>query len=975
MHNITPGQRWISDTELDLGLGIVLAVEHRTIHIAFPAAGEERMYARQTAPLTRVAFVPGDSIENQQNETLQVDSVEVLEGLLFYCGINNGKDAVWPEGQLSHHIQLNRPRERLLAAQIDANKWFELRYQTLQHINRMAHSDLYGLIGVRTSLIPHQLFIAHEVAKRYAPRVLLADEVGLGKTIEAGLILHQQLLTERAKRVLIVVPEALVHQWLVEMLRRFNLHFSVFDEERCIGIEENNSGEATRENPFQTEQLILCSLDFLCENRTRSEQALDGEWDFLVVDEAHHLQWSPTHISEEYQIIEALAEKTKGVLLLTATPEQLGKESHFARLRLLDPDRFPDFESFVQEEANYQPIASAVEELLKPNNNSISEQTIHTLRETLSKEKNQLLIGSLVSDDEKNVKENKQQLIDRLLDRHGTGRVLFRNTRATVKGFPKRQLNAYPLSVPDQYAKAYKSFVGNNTEPTLSQVKKLICPEQLILKTPGDEDWSTFDPRIDWLIDRLTELKPEKVLVITASQKSAIDIAQSIKTKTGMHMPVFHEQLSIIERDRAAAYFADNEYGGQVLICSEIGSEGRNFQFSHHLVLFDLPLNPDLLEQRIGRLDRIGQTHTIQIHVPYFMDSPQSLLFDWYQHGLASFEKSNSAAASVFEQIKESLLTAISTPDISALDSSEAHQALINGTKKLSESLNEQLHKGRDSLLEYNSCVPMIAHDLQERAIRENANSCVEDYLNNVFDCFGVDTEIHSTDCYIVKPGEHMHTHFPGLEEDGMKVTFNRELALSNEDMQYISWEHPIAGGALDLVSSNETGNTALVAIKHPNLSAGTMYLECVFVLEPVAQKNLQSKRYLPPTTIHLVTDQQGNNINNTLRHELINQLMIPIEDSTAKDVVRSQTREIKSMVDLCEKLANEKKPLLIAKAHQQAITTIETEIERLQALKEHNPNVREEEIQFFEAQRDAIHLALETATVRLDAVRVIVAT
>ena len=964
MHEIAPGQRWISDTELDMGLGIVLATEHRTISIFFPATGEQRTYARQTAPLTRVVFAPGDTIQNQQNKTLQVSSVEEQDGLLFYCGTTSeGETTVWPEGQLDHCIQLNRPRERLLAAQIDNNKWFELRYQTLQHTNRLAHSDLYGLTGVRTSLIPHQLFIAHEVAKRYAPRVLLADEVGLGKTIEAGLILHQQLLTERARRVLIVVPEALVHQWLVEMLRRFNLRFSVFDEERCTEIEE--------ENPFHSEQLILCSLDFLCKSTKRSQQVLAGEWDFLVVDEAHHLQWSPTQSSEEYQLIEALAEKTKGVLLLTATPEQLGKESHFARLRLLDPDRFPDFESFLEEETHYRPVAGAVEELLNSDhNNQLSAQTLKTLRTTLSETENLLLIDSLVSENSDDAEKIKQQLIDRLLDRHGTGRVLFRNTRATVKGFPARQVNAYPLSLPQQYTDAYKNFTDANTPVTLPNVKNLLCPEQLTLEDSQYPQWTSFDSRVEWLIDTLNSLKPQKILVIAANTKTALDIAQAIKAKTGAHMPVFHEQLSIIERDRAAAYFADTDNGAQILICSEIGSEGRNFQFSHHLVLFDLPLNPDLLEQRIGRLDRIGQTDIIQIHVPHFAHSPQSVLFDWYQQGLSAFEHTCPAGASVFAENKEQLLLSLTS-----FEKTEMHQALTSNTQKRAKTLNDQLHKGRDVLLEYNSCLPTVAHALQERARKEDKNTDIEDYLNDVFDCFGVDTEIHSTNCYIVKPGEHMHTHFPGLENDGMKVTFDRTLALSNEDMQFITWEHPIATGALDLVISNETGNTALVAIKHPGLNAGTIYLECVYVLEPVAQKELQSKRYLPPTTIHLVSDQNGKNISHTLRHELINQLLIPIDADTAKNVVRSQTSEIKAMIEIAEQLANAQKPQLIAKARQQAMTTLETEIERLQALKAHNPNVREEEIQFFEGQREAIKMALSTATVHLDAIRIIVAT
>ena len=148
----------------------------------------------------------------------------------------------------------------------------------------------------------------------------------MGKTIEAGLILHHQLLNERANRVLIVVPETLVHQWLVEMVRRFNLFFSLFDEQRCEAIQE---GDDTV-NPFLSEQLVICSLDLLTQHEHYFEHAKNAEWDLLVVDEAHHLEWSPQHSSHEYNCVDQLARSTKGVLLLTATPEQLGKESHFA---------------------------------------------------------------------------------------------------------------------------------------------------------------------------------------------------------------------------------------------------------------------------------------------------------------------------------------------------------------------------------------------------------------------------------------------------------------------------------------------------------------------------------------------------------------------------------------------------------------------------------------------------------------------
>ncbi len=120
----------------------------------------------------------------------------------------------------------------------------------------------------------------------------------------------------------------------------------------------------------------------------------------------------------------------------------------------------------------------------------------------------------------------------------------------------------------------------------------------------------------------LTSHRSQKVLVICAKATTALQLEQVLREREGIRAAVFHEGMSIIERDRAAARFAEEDTGAQVLLCSEIGSEGRNFQFASNLVMFDLPFNPDLLEQRIGRLDRIGRAHDIQIHVPYRKNRP-----------------------------------------------------------------------------------------------------------------------------------------------------------------------------------------------------------------------------------------------------------------------------------------------------------------------------------------------------------------
>ncbi|HGX92722.1 MAG TPA: RNA polymerase-associated protein RapA, partial [Candidatus Tenderia sp.] len=550
VQDFIPGQRWINDAELQLGLGTILTTDHRTVTILFLATGDTRVYSKNTAPLTRVAFGCGDKIRTHEGWTLTVTEVDEENGLLIYIGIDeNGESAAVAEGELDNFIQLNRPTERLFSAKIDHQKWFDLRYNTLQHANFLAQSDLRGLIGGRTSLLAHQLYIAHEVANRYAPRVLLADEVGLGKTIEAGLILHQQLLTERAQRVLIVVPESLVHQWLVEMLRRFNLRFSIFDEERCLAAEEGD-------NPFNDEQLVLCNLEFLVANRKRHQQAMAAQWDLLVVDEAHHLKWSPERSSPEYDCIEALARETKGVILLTATPEQLGKESHFARLRLLDADRFPDFDRFIEEEKHYEPIAQAVEELLE--GKPLAATSVTALRRTINDDDSELLLQTIQSDAAE-ASAARTKLVEQLLDRHGTGRVLFRNTRAAVKGFPDRCVTGYPLPMPAQY----RELIESAEISALPDNQLLLSPE-LLLQDGNPAAWATFDPRIEWLQKLLKTLRNKKVLVITHNADSAMDIAERLRVKSGIHAAMFHEHMSILERDRAAAFFADAEYGSPV---------------------------------------------------------------------------------------------------------------------------------------------------------------------------------------------------------------------------------------------------------------------------------------------------------------------------------------------------------------------------------------------------------------------------
>ncbi len=946
MAQYQPGQRWISDSEAELGLGTILTEEGRLLTVLYPATGETRQYATRNAPLTRVRFAPGDEITHFEGWKLTVQEVEDIDGLLVYHGLNAQHQPVtMPETQLSNFIQFRLASDRLFAGQIDPLSWFALRYHSLEHNSRLLQSSLWGLGGARAQPIAHQLHIAREVADRIAPRVLLADEVGLGKTIEAGLVIHRQLLSGRAGRVLILVPENLQHQWLVEMRRRFNLDVALFDAERFM--------ESDASNPFEDCQLALVALEWLKDDEKAQDALFAAGWDLLVVDEAHHLVWHPERVSPEYALVEQLAEVIPGVLLLTATPEQLGQDSHFARLRLLDPNRFHDLEAFRAESSQYRPVAEAVQELL--DQDSLSAQARDAIGGFLGDEGRELLDAIDGGDD-----EARARLVRELLDRHGTGRLLFRNTRAAVQGFPERELHAYPLPSPDEYLELPQ---GEHAElyPEVSyQAQDEIDDEQR---------WWRIDPRVEWLIDNLKMLKKFKVLVICAHAETALDLEDALRVRSGIPATVFHEGMSILERDRAAAYFADEEFGAQVLICSEIGSEGRNFQFAHHLVLFDLPAHPDLLEQRIGRLDRIGQKHRIQVHVPYLENSPQERLFQWYHQALNAFLATCPTGNALQHQFGPRLL-----PMLENADDGEWQQLVDEATAERIR-LEGELHSGRDRLLELNSGGAGEGEALVEAILEQDDQFTLPIYMEELFNAFGIDSEDHSDNALILRPSEKMlDASFPLGDDEAVTVTYDRDQALAREDMQFLTWEHPMVQGGMDLVLSGSMGNTAVALIKNKALKPGTVLLELLYVSEVVGPRKLQLGRFLPPAALRCLLDANGNDLAPKVGFETLNDQLESVPRASSNKFVQAQRDVLAKQINDAEAKIMPRHVERVAEAKRRLVAELDEELARLVALSAVNPNVRDSEVTALREQREQSLAMFDKAALRLEAIRVLVA-
>jgi len=930
------GQRWISQPEAHLGLGIIEAVEGRLVTVSYPAAQETRTYAIENLPLLRVQHQVGETIVTMDDLSLTVTAVNEHKNLLFYTGLDAASvEHTVFELDLSCFGHFTTPQQRLLSGQADKKTAYILKVETLFLLHGLQQNRVKGLLGSRTSLLPHQVFIANEIASRHAPRVLLADEVGLGKTIEAGMILHQQLFTGRAARVLIVVPETLVNQWWIEMLRRFNLKFTIFGLDQVDGLTEDET------NPFINEPLVLIGLSHLVDNAIATEMALQAQWDMLVVDEAHHLHWhnSPDggQPSKDYAAIERLAQRATGVLLMTATPEQAGLESHFARLRLLDPARFHDIEAFRGEHEQYAALNALLDNVQAEN---FSAPVKKQLQEYLGDDAAPLL-----------AQKDTAGIVTRLIDRHGTSRVLFRNTRAAIKGFPKRIVRDYPLAAPEEYSDRYG----------LRQLQ----PERQL----GSDEWLKIDARVAWLKQLIKSIRPHKVLIICAGAPTAIELELHLRLYGGTTTTVFHEGMSLLERDRAAAYFADFDDGAQCLVCSEIGSEGRNFQFARHMVLMDLPLNPDLLEQRIGRLDRIGQKHDIEIHVPYLQDTAQDVLFHWYQDGLNQFAESFSGGFAVYEQFEHRLHEQLQAP-------TDDLKKLLADAREVVKSTRQALEQGRDKLLELNSCNTDVAAQLIDEIENAEDIDALQSYMEKVYDVFGVDHDHHSEHTEILMPSEHMQEgDFPYMPEDGCTVTYSRTRALARDDIEFLSWEHPMVYDSIELIEANERGNTCLSTISLKGIKAGTLLMEAVFAVHCAASKSLQLERYLPLSPQRILIDVTGKDLSAALSFEQLNKISQDVPKLKLPAVIQSIRDEIASMTNNVKQLCEPRLATLTKDATQKLLHDANNEIERLTALAQCNPNIRTEEIDAWKQKAAEGVAAIGRAQLELATIRVIINT
>ncbi|MAR89992.1 MAG: RNA polymerase-associated protein RapA [Pseudomonadales bacterium] len=898
------GQRWSNTAETELGIGIVTQVDERTVTLFFPAAEDLRQYSRANAPLTRLEFHPRDMVETEDGTHYRVLTRHEEEGLLFYEAESDaGEVKILCESQVQGSSRMPEPLKRLLQGHFGHYRNFSLRVKTWQAKARYDQHPAKGFMGPRVEPIPHQFHIAETVSRQNRPRVMLADEVGLGKTIEAGLIAHRMLITGQVQRILILVPDSLVHQWLVEMRRRFNMAVRVLDQDQCEALCEQQDTD----NPFGYEQLVLCSIQFLQRAPRWAQAALDTPWDLLIVDEAHHLAWEPGAPSPAYELVEAFSRQAAGLLLLTATPEKEGPESHFAQLHLLDPHRYQSLEQFLEQQPTFNRVALIAERLI--DQEPLEPAQLNELKTLLGDPSSQQLIAQLET--HRAPAGAATELAHRLLDQQGTGRALFRNTRAGISGFPQRHLTPVPLPAPLAYT---------SLPPELEQQ---LYPETRFPET----QWLTEDPRVGWLLELLKQQRTEKFLVICHHRNTACALQAHLQFKGGIACSAFHEELTLIERDRSAAWFAAEEDAAQALICSEIGSEGRNFQFCHRLVMFDLPQSIDLLEQRIGRLDRIGQQHDIEIYAPYLTGTLQQDLLTWYDRGFQAFTRTEASHSVVFESLWEDFLATLQRQD-------DGLDALLSKTRQHIEELHQRFVHGRNRLLELHSQGDQQVAPLLQAVRDSDEDPELVSYLEQVFEAYNIDEEPLSPHSILIRPGTGgEQSQFPNLPDDGFSATFHRPLALSREDLEFLSWDHPLVRNAMDLIITSGRGSSVMSLLKNKQIREGTILLEALYIVECQAPAELQLSQWLPATPVRLLLDQKGRDIGSAVTTEALDKQLKRVKGELITPLLKEVQEPVLELLQQAEQQAQARTQALAEQALERHRHHWEREQQRLQAL------------------------------------------
>ena len=510
-----------------------------------------------------------------------------------------------------------------------------------------ALEDNLLLAPIQSSVVPlpHQLYALNRAISRDRIRYLLADEVGLGKTIEAGLILRELKLRGMVRRVLVVAPKGLVRQWQAEMRLHFGERLRFVEPSELATFRQwCENGAQGDENLWRMHDQVIVSLDSVkpiegrrgwsleqlnTYNRERFEDLISASWDLVIIDEAHRMGGSTEQVAR-YKLGAALAEASPYLLLLSATPHQ-GKTDQFMRLmQLLDREAFPDESSvsrdrvrpFVIRTEKRVSINAEGQPLFKPRVTrlqAVAWQARHGAQQRLYE-----AVTDYVRHGYNQAMAAKQRhigflmiLMQRLVT---SSTVAIRTTlekRQALLEAPQPQANLFENTSADEWADLdgqSQVDLAMQSSAILDKLELEKSEVEMLLELARETEAAGTDAKAEALLELIYKLQQEegdpalKVLIFTEFVPTQAMLADYLESR-GFLVATLNGSMDLEARTRAQQVFSKDV---RVLISTDAGGEGLNLQFCHVIVNFDMPWSPMRIEQRIGRVDRIGQKHVVR---------------------------------------------------------------------------------------------------------------------------------------------------------------------------------------------------------------------------------------------------------------------------------------------------------------------------------------------------------------------------
>lgn len=600
-------------------------------------------------------------------------------------------------------------------AQLDENY---LRYVTL--LSKIKNETSAGVLSALSSGViplPHQLHVLERALETRNIRYILADEVGLGKTIEAGMIIKELKARGLITRILVVCPTGLVSQWSVEMQEKFHEKFQVilpsdFDTIRRLTDNDDVYGQFDQViSPMDSIKPVEKHAGWSDErvekyNQERIEAIINSGWDLIIIDEAHRVAGSSSDVAR-YKLGYLLSQASPYLLLLTATPHN-GKTEPFLRLvRLLDEQAFPNYKSIVKEQVAPYLIRSEKREAIDNNGNLLFKKRYTHLVELRWDERHSLqrqlyeLVSSYVSKTYDKARRNRKKNMCLIFLMIIMQRMVTSSTAAVRQSLERRlrvlleeETRVNTMSESDWDERDIEDGDADAMEAMSLDRNAEIEELKMIISVAKQAEFQHHDVKVDALFDTIDELQSEdpaqKIILFTEFVGTQVYLRELLESR-GYSVSVLNGSMDIEERNNALNEFKTST---GIFISTDAGGEGLNLQFANIIINYDLPWNPMKIEQRCGRADRIGQQRDVHIYNMIIGDTVESRVREVLEEKLSVIMK--ELGVDKYSDVLDS--------EVAECDFTDAYMSSIGHVSRIEQniySVEKEMRQQAENALKY----------------------------------------------------------------------------------------------------------------------------------------------------------------------------------------------------------------------------------------------------------------------------------